>query len=85
MRTFSATNLRNDLFNFLDIVESGEVIVIQRNNQEVARLVPAAGDNWRDNMSVKVKLLIPPNELIQSLDDVWEDVTAQATSRVSAD
>lgn len=73
MRTVSATNLRNDLFNYLDLVESGEVIIIQRNNQEVARLVPAAGSNWRDRMSVSVKLLVPAEELIQPLDDVWEE------------
>jgi prevent-host-death family protein len=72
MRIVSATNLRNDLFNYLDMVESGEVIIIQRNNQEVARLVPAAGGNWREKMSTKVKLLVPAEELIQPLDDVWE-------------
>jgi prevent-host-death family protein len=72
MRTVSATNLRNDLFNYLDIVESGEVIIIQRNNQEIARLVPTAQGNWRDKMNVKVKLLVPAEELIQPLDDVWE-------------
>jgi prevent-host-death family protein len=73
MRTVSATNLRNDLFNYLDMVESGEVIIIQRNNQEVARLVPAAGGNWRDKMSTNVKLLVPAEELIQPLDDIWEE------------
>jgi prevent-host-death family protein len=73
MRTVSATNLRSDLFNYLDIVESGEVIIIQRNNQEVARLVPAGGGNWRDKMSTKMNLLVPAEELIQPLDDVWEE------------
>lgn len=73
MRTVSATNLRNDLFNYLDIVEAGEAIIIQRNNQEVARLVPTFQGNWRDKMSVKVKLLVPAEELIHALDDVWEE------------
>lgn len=72
MRTISATNLRNDLFNYLDKVESGEVIIIQRNQQEVARLVPAAQANWREKMSVKMKLLVPVELLIQPLDDIWE-------------
>ena len=72
MLNVSVTNLRNDLFNYLDKVEAGEVIIIQRNNQEVARLVPTAQDNWRDKMSAKVKLLVPAEELIQPLDDVWE-------------
>lgn len=72
MLTVSVTNLRNDLFTYLDKVESGEVIIIQRNNQEVARLVPTGQGNWRDKMSTKVNLLVPAEELIQPLDDVWE-------------
>ena len=73
MRTVSATNLRNDLFNYLDIVEAGEAIIIQRNNQEVARLVPAAQSNWRDKMSVRVEVLVAAEELIRPLDGVWEE------------
>lgn len=72
MLTVSATNLRKDLFNYLDRVASGEIIVIQRNSQEVARLVPTGGGNWRDRMSVKAKLLVSAEELIQPLEDVWE-------------
>lgn len=73
MRTISATNLRNDLFNYLDKVAAGEVIIIQRNNQEVARLVPVAQGNWRDKMSVKARLLVSAEELIQPVEDVWEE------------
>lgn len=73
MLTVSATNLRNDLFNYLDKVELGEIVVIQRNNQEIARLVPTTQGNWRDRMTTQVRLLVMPEELIQPLDDVWEE------------
>jgi len=73
MLTVSATGLRKDLFNYLDKVASGEIVVIQRNNQEVARLVPTAQGNWRDKMTVQVRLLVSPEELIQPLEDVWEE------------
>ncbi|MFQ5604605.1 MAG: type II toxin-antitoxin system Phd/YefM family antitoxin [bacterium] len=34
----SATKLRKHLFDYLDRAAAGETIVIQRNNEEVARL-----------------------------------------------
>jgi len=73
MLTVSATKLRNDLFNYLDKVESGEVIVIQRNNQEIARLVPTVQGNWREKMTVNVRLLAPATELIQPIEEIWEE------------
>jgi prevent-host-death family protein len=73
MITVSVTQLRKDLFSYLDKVESGEVIVIERNNQEVARLVPTAQVNWRRKMAVKVRPLVAPEELIQPVDDVWDE------------
>lgn len=73
MLTVSATHLRKDLFNYLDEVESGEIVVIQRNNQEIARIVPTTLDNWRDRMTTGVHLLVSPEELIQPLEDVWEE------------
>lgn len=73
MLTVSATHLRNDLFSYLDRVEAGEIVVIQRNNQEIARIVPTALDNWRDRMTTRVRLLVSPEELIQPIEDVWEE------------
>jgi prevent-host-death family protein len=35
----TATKFRNNLFGYLDKVAKGETIAIQRNKQEVARLV----------------------------------------------
>lgn len=73
MLTVSATKLRNDLFNYLDKVESGEVVVIQRNNQEIARLVPTVQGNWREKMTVNVRLLAPATDLIQPMEEIWEE------------
>ncbi len=69
----SATKLRNKLFDYLDKTAEGETVVIQRNNQEVARLVPIVGQtNWRDKMKIKPKLLTSPEELMKPIKDIWE-------------
>ena len=73
MLTVSVTNLRKDLFNYLDKVESGEVVVIQRNNQEVARLVPTIQGNWRDRMTTNVRLLVSADDLLQPVAEGWEE------------
>jgi len=73
MITISATKLRNNLFDYLNKVADGETIVIQRNDQEVARLLPVHQLNWRNHMSIKPKLLVSPDELIKPIDDIWED------------
>ncbi|MFQ5401109.1 MAG: type II toxin-antitoxin system Phd/YefM family antitoxin [Anaerolineae bacterium] len=68
----SATKLRKYLFDYLDKAAAGETVVIQRNNQEVARLIPAEPVNWRDKMKMTPELLISPEELMNPLDDIWE-------------
>ena len=72
MITVSATALRKDLFTYLDRVAAGETVLIQRNNQKVAHLVPIRRTDWRDNMKIMPKLLVSPEELMESLDDIWE-------------
>jgi len=69
----SATKLRNNLFKYLDKVAKGEAIVIQRNNQEIARLFPVAPSDWRERMSTRPKLLVAPDEVIKPLEGLWED------------
>jgi len=73
MITVSATKLRNNLFGYLDKVAEGETVVIQRNNHEVARLLPLQKPNWRNNMSTRPKILVSPDELIKPIEDIWED------------
>lgn len=68
----SATQLRNDLFTYLDQAAAGEMIVIYRNNQEVARLIATPPPDWREQMTMAPQLLVSPAELIKSLDDLWE-------------
>lgn len=73
MITISATKLRNNLFDYLDKVAEGETIVIHRNNQEVARLLPLSRLNWRNKLKIKPKLLVSAEELIKPIEDIWED------------
>ncbi len=69
----SATKLRKNLFDYLDKTAAGEIIIIQRNNQEVARLIPTAQTDWRAKMKNTPKLLVSPEELMEPLEDIWED------------
>ena len=69
----SATKFRNHLFEYLDKASEGETIVIQRNNQDVARIVPTHQIDWRDRMTIKPKLLVSPEELIKPIEDIWEE------------
>lgn len=69
----TATTLRNKLFEYLDKAASGETIIIQRNNKEVARLISSQPSNWRDKMTITPKLLVSPEKLIDPIDDIWED------------
>ena len=73
MIKISATKLRNNLFDYLDKVAQGETVVIQRNNLEVARLLPLQKPNWRSNMSIEPKILVSPDELMKPIEDIWED------------
>ena len=73
MIKISATKLRNNLFDFLDKVAEGETILIQRNNQEVARLLPVNQLNWRMRMSILPEIRVSPEEIIKPVEDIWED------------
>jgi prevent-host-death family protein len=64
MIRISAAKLRNNLFDYLDKAAAGETIIIQRNNQEVARLVAIHPGDWRRKMKLTQQLLITPEELL---------------------
>lgn len=72
MLTVSATELRSNLFEYLDRVAAGEVIIIQRNNEEVGRIIPTQKSNWRDKMTVRSELLLDPDEFIKPIENIWE-------------
>ena len=69
----SATKFRNNMFDYLHKVEEGEIIAIERNNKEVARLIPSVQADWRSRMTHQPELLVSPEELIEPLDDIWKD------------
>ncbi len=73
MVKITATKLRNNLFEYLDRIEAGETIIIERNSREVARLVPARQPDWRDKMKTKAEILMPPDDLVKPVDDIWEE------------
>lgn len=73
MITVSVTKFRKNLFEYLDKAAAGETIIIQRNNQNVAYLVPGTAANWRDNMKQTLKTNVTPEELMQPVSDVWEE------------
>ncbi len=73
MIKISATKLRNNLFDCLDKVAEGETILIQRNNREVARLVPTSQQNWREKMHIQPEIIVSADEIIEPLEDIWED------------
>lgn len=72
----NATEFRKHLFQYLDQVESGETIAIQRNKKEIGRIVPSEPPNkedWRDKMTCKLEILVDPDELIKPIEGVWVD------------
>ena len=73
MIVVSATKLRNNLFEFLARVSKGETITVQRNGEDVAVVVPAKKENWRDKKKTKARLLVSPDKAFAPMDDIWED------------
>jgi prevent-host-death family protein len=69
----TATILRKEFSYYLDLASAGEIIVILRNNKEVARLVAMPEQDWREKMKTKVEFLVETEELIQPIDDIWDD------------
>lgn len=72
MRTVSATKLRDHLFDYLEQAAAGEIIIIQRNNREIACLMPLQQTDWRERMTDTPRLLVTPEELCQPLDYLGE-------------
>lgn len=69
----SASRLRQHLFDYLNRAAEGETIIIERNNEEVARLISMKNVNWRDKMTLKPEILVSPEELIEPMEDIWEE------------
>ena len=73
MVTITATKLRSNLFSYLEMVVNGETIIIYRNKKQVAKLVPPNISNWREQINIKPKLLVSPEEIIKPIEDIWQD------------
>ena len=69
----SATKFRNNIFKYLDAVAAGKTIVIERNGRDVGRLTAGGQSDWRQGMKVQPELLIAPEQIIEPLDDIWEE------------
>lgn len=73
MITVSATKFRKHLFEYLDKASEGETIIIRRNNQNVAYLIPEKQADWRDAMKHTLRSNVTADELIQPIADIWEE------------
>ncbi len=72
MITVSVNELRDNLMHYLDQITSGETILIMQKNRYVARMVSVNQNDWRDNMKILPKLLVPPSQIIEPLTDIWD-------------
>ncbi len=75
MLKISATKLRQHLFDYLNRAAEGETIIIERKNQEVARLVSMKTVDWRNKMTIKPEILVSPDDLIKPMEELWETYT----------
>ncbi len=73
MKAVNASKLRNNLFEFLDRVSKGESVTIRRNGEDVAVMKPIQKEDWRDQISVKLKLTVPPDQTFAPMEDTWKD------------
>jgi len=74
MMVISVNELQADLSMYLDEIGKGKQIIIQKNKKDIALLSPVPKADWRDKMTVRPKLLVPPEEIVESMTDVWEGV-----------
>ncbi|MEZ4860357.1 MAG: hypothetical protein R3C14_03590 [Caldilineaceae bacterium] len=73
MLTATTINLPNPLFDALDQVAQSETAIIQHHHQEITRLAPTQQGNWRAQMTMMPEILIPPAELMQPMDALWDE------------
>ena len=74
MIVISVNELQADLSMYLDEIGKGKQIIIQKNKKDIALLSPVPKADWRDKMSVRPKLLVPSEKIVEPMTDVWEAV-----------
>lgn len=72
MIVISINELQADLSKYLDEIGKGKQIIIQKNKKDIALLSPVSKADWRDKMTVRPKLLVSPEKIIEPMTDVWE-------------
>lgn len=72
MMVISVNELQADLSMYLDEIGKGKQIIIQKNKKDIALLSPVPKADWRDKMTVRPKLLVPPEEIVEPMIDLWE-------------
>lgn len=72
MIVISVNELQADLSRYLDEISKGKQIIIQKHQKDIALLSPVSRADWRDKMTVRPKLLVSPEEIIEPMADVWE-------------
>ncbi|MGE0084489.1 MAG: type II toxin-antitoxin system Phd/YefM family antitoxin [Desulfococcaceae bacterium] len=73
MLVVSASELKNNLFKYIDEITKGEKIIIRHDHKNVARLTRVSASDWRDRMKIHPKLLVPPEKIIEPAVDIWEE------------
>lgn len=74
MTTITALDFHKHLFEYLDRIAQGETVIIQRGQQNIARILPMVQVKPPQKRKHRVKLLVSADELIQPLDDIWEGI-----------
>ena len=73
MIVVSANDLKDNLFKYLDEITKGEKIIIQKDKKKIACLTHISEIDWRDKMSIRPKLLVPPEKVIEPMTGIWEE------------
>jgi prevent-host-death family protein len=69
----NVTDMRKNIFELLEKVSCGEVIIIERRGKTIAKIVPAYQSDWRKKLKVQAELLEKPDQAFEPIKEIWED------------
>jgi len=72
MIVITANETKDNLFKYLDEITDGKKIIIQKDQKNIACLSHIPSEDWRNKMTIRPKLLVPPEKLMEPLSDIWE-------------
>ncbi len=73
MIVVSVNELEGHLSKYLDEIVKGEKVLIQKNQMDIALLSPVSKTDWRDKMTVRPKVLVSPEKIVEPITDIWEE------------